>query len=580
MNLISLGLRSLLFGLSTFGYLTFLRQNTKLKVEFLLPVTFTSHICVLFLAGLLNLLSIATAGIFLFGLLLTLFSLKERKNYRDFFCPGYLFFIVACLYFLILFKGQVFKSYDNFSHWALVVKQMLLTNHFPTWKDSIILFQSYPLGSSVFIYYVCRIISPISEGCQMFAQTMLSISMMLPLFSYGKKNKITNSILVTGSAVFLLSFNIGPNSLLVDTLLPLVGVSGFLLLEEELSKEKKTVWFVIPLAVSVCLIKNSGIFFWALMAVKVLFFWVQHRKVSIKAEKLSWTALLLFPLFFLLLWKKHVEYVFNSGMTSVHSMSLQAYIQNIHDKSSEAVPQILKAFFSQVCSGRSLLYLLGLLIAIIILVYIQRQHTFVWLKTAVSIVTVFTLYQIGNLCMYLFSMPEGEALVMAGYSRYYKTIIIWCVVFFLSRILCWIDLQKPAASWLLILLFFLCFKKMGGTLSILKREPTVAWRAKLEQIIEANSPSLSKACLVYIPADDSGYTYHLTKYLLYTNTVDVHITSDLTELDESVKIAISLGYDYFINLDQDNPVIQEYCQNTFGVPADTCFIKLKEEEAL
>ena len=121
MNLISLGLRSLLFGLSTFGYLTFIHRYTKIKVEFLPAITFTGQICFLFLAGLLNLLPFAVIGIFSLGLLLTVFSLKDKKNYHDFFCIGYFFFIVVCLYFLLLFKGQVFNSYDNFSHWALVV---------------------------------------------------------------------------------------------------------------------------------------------------------------------------------------------------------------------------------------------------------------------------------------------------------------------------------------------------------------------------------------------------------------------------------------------------------------------------
>lgn len=575
MSLISLGIRCLLFALSTFGYLTFLHQYTKLKVEFLPAVTFTGQICLLFLAGLLNLLPFAVIGIFLAGLVLTILSWKERKNYRDFFSIGYILFIIACLYFLLLFKGQVFNSYDNFSHWALVVKQMLLTNRFPTWKDNIILFQSYPLGSSVFVYYVCRIISPVSEGCQMFAQTMLSLSMILPLFSYARKNKAGNAVLIIGLTLFLLSFNIRPTELLVDTLLPLTGAAGFLLLEEELSAEKKEVWLSIPFAIAVILIKNSGIFFWALMAAAVCIYWLRHRKTVVKSEIVSWISLLLLPLFALLLWKKHVEYVYNSGMSSIHSMSIHAYAQNIRDKSQEAIPQIVHAFFKEICSGRSLLYLLCILLLVAVFAYIQKHQMKPWIKTVFIIISVFAIYQAGNLCMYLFSMPEGEALVMAGYPRYYATIIIWCMVFGMSRILCWVDGQKHMVSWIFILIFFLCFRQMGGTLNILKKESPTQARAELERIMEEYPITLSAPCLVYIPSDDSGYTYHLTKYLFYTNTVDVHITSDRAELEEAVETAISLGYSYFINLDQDNPMIQEYCQDVFGVPAGTPFIQLQ-----
>ena len=85
----------------------------------------------------------------------------------------------------------------------------------------------------------------------------------------------------------------------------------------------------------------------------------------------------------------------------------------------------------------------------------------------------------------------------------------------------------------------------------------------------------SPACLIYIPQDDSGYTYHLTKYLLYTPTVDVHITSDQEELAASIHTAIELGYDYFINLDQENEMIRSYCQEAYGLSGDVPFMELR-----
>ena len=74
----------------------------------------------------------------------------------------------------------------------------------------------------------------------------------------------------------------------------------------------------------------------------------------------------------------------------------------------------------------------------------------------------------------------------------------------------------------------------------------------------------SLAYLVCIPQDDMGYTYHLTKYLLYTNTVDVHVITDKAQFAETVDIAADLGYSYLINLDPGNSAITEYCQEKFG----------------
>lgn len=577
MNTLLLGIRVLLFIFSLLGYLTFLHQNTRLRIEFLPAVTFTGQICILFVGGILNLLSLTVGALTAVGLALCLYGLiKNRRGFRDFLCPAYIFFSISCLYFLLLFKGQVFNSYDNFSHWALVVKQMLLTNRFPTFQDRIILFQSYPLGSSVFVYYVCRIISPVSEGCQMFAQTMLNLSMILPLFSYARKQKVINVLVVIGASIFLLSYNIWPTELLVDTLLPLVGAAGFLLLEEILSKEKKLTWSVIPFAACAILIKNSGIFFWALMAGRVLLYRILHRKTAEKSEKLSWAGLCLLPLFFLLLWKKHVEYVFSSGMTSLHAMSVQAYAANIQEKSGEILSQIVHAFAGKLLSCHSLLCLFIILLLSAILSFVWKQDLLTWGKTAFIVAGVYILYQIGNLCMYAFSMPIGEAVVMAGYERYYRTIIIWCFVYVISRILHWLDTQKTMQAGVIALTLLLFFHLMGSSLSILKREPKNQYRAMLEQIMEAYPMSPSPACLVYIPEDDSGYTYHLTKFLLYTPTVDVHITSDQEELVNAIDIAKELGYSYFINLDQTNEMIQNYCAETYGLPVDVPFMALQE----
>ncbi len=573
MNFAILGIRVFLFALSTFGYLAFLHEKTKLKIEFLPAVTFTIQICILFIAGILNLLSLAVGGIFLLGLLLAARSLKNRRQYQDFCCIGYVFFTVLCLYFLFMLKGQVFNSYDNFSHWALVVKQMLLTNRFPTWQDEIILFQSYPLGSSVFVYYVSKIISTVSEGCQMFAQTMLILSMILPLFAFVKKNKAASSILIGCFTIFILSYSNPPNNLLVDTLLPMVGVAGFILLEEELSGDSKSTWFSIPFAVSAILIKNSGIFFWALMAVRVLFYWIKNRKNTTKEQHFSWGALFLIPLSALLLWKKHVEYVFAAGMTSMHSMSLHAYAANIKEKSGEIMLEIVKAFAHQVLAGRAFLCILCILLLITILCHIWKMDKGSWGKAALIITVVYVAYQMGNLCMYIFSMPSNQAVIMAGYERYYKTIIIWCFVYVMYLILNWANDIRVPFSWVLVLVSVLCFYQMGGNLSILKRETPTSTRAEIERMMQEYSMRHSEAYLVYIPYDDYGYTYHLTKYLLYTNTVDVHVTTDIEELREAVRIAKELGYTYFMNLDPGNEMIQAYCQEAFGVPAGTVVVE-------
>lgn len=577
MNTLLLGLRVLLFALSAFGYLTVLHKKTRLPVEFLPAIVFCGQICVLFAAGILNLLSLSVWLLFGAGLLLAVLSLRDHRLYRDFLCPGYVFFALSCLYFLLMLKGQVFNSYDNFSHWALVVKQMLLTDRFPTFQDPLILFQAYPLGSSSFIYYVCCLISRVSEGCQMFAQVMLSLSMILPLFSCIRKQKFTGIFLMLGSTLFFLSYNTFPSELLVDALLALTGAAALLLLEQELGAEDQTAWLSVLPAVALILIKNSGIFFWALLAGKLIWHACRHGKTASAPARRSWYTVFFAPLLTLLLWKKHVAYVFAAAESSPHSMSLSAYLANMQQKMADgSISRITEAFRQQIIAGRGLLLLLLVLAVFMAACAMHKLSVRPWLGRAVFLTVVYVLYQLGNLCMYLFSMPEGEAVVMAGYGRYYRTIIMFCFAYALFYLLRELDEQKLPLAVIGTLLLLLVYRKLGMSTSILHRTGEYPVRAEMERLMDEYDVEHYQDYLICIPEDDMGYVYHLTKYLLYTPTVDVHVgVSSEDEFADIVNIAIDLEYEYFINLDPENEAIDQYCQKTFGAAPGQQVIRLQ-----
>ena len=77
MNTLLLGVRVLLFALSIFGYLTFAHRKTRISVDFLPALVFTGQICILFFAGLLNLLPLAVPVLFLVGLATLMFTVSR-----------------------------------------------------------------------------------------------------------------------------------------------------------------------------------------------------------------------------------------------------------------------------------------------------------------------------------------------------------------------------------------------------------------------------------------------------------------------------------------------------------------------
>ena len=163
-------LKFIIFFLSNFGYWEFLRKKTKINIYFLPSLTVALQISILYFAGLFNLLYEVAIVIWLSGVILLIYGyengLETLNCYKK---VGYIFLAVSMIVALFYVRGKIFIHYDNFSHWAIVVKQMLTTNRYPNFQDTIIMFKEYPLGSATYIYYMALFVGK-SESIQMFAQ--------------------------------------------------------------------------------------------------------------------------------------------------------------------------------------------------------------------------------------------------------------------------------------------------------------------------------------------------------------------------------------------------------------------------
>mgnify|MGYP003552718166 CR=1 FL=1 len=154
-------IKLLLFCISTIGSWELLRRKCNVNVYFLPSITIAIQTTVLFVGGLLNLLPEITVILYLvgfFGIVYGIWKDKSLTFLKNYCCPGFFLMAILMAVFLIFVKGKLFTHYDNFSHWALVVKVMLQTDRYPNFKDTLIMFQEYPLGSSTYIYFVAKLI--------------------------------------------------------------------------------------------------------------------------------------------------------------------------------------------------------------------------------------------------------------------------------------------------------------------------------------------------------------------------------------------------------------------------------------
>lgn len=441
MHLLGILFKLILFFSSCLGFWEFLRRRTNVNIYFLPVLTVAIQTTVLFCAGLLNILSEISFLLEVAGIILLIYfviidkGINWLKHYKKI---GYIYFGVMLVAVLLTVNGKVVHHYDNFSHWALVVKQMLLTDRFPNFQDAVIAFQEYPLGSASFIYYVAKIIGQ-SESVWMFAQAYMITVCLLPVFIYARKNKIFAFAFVFLSTNFIYVYLIQITDLLVDTLLPMAGMSMLLYVyyyTRRGGNMTMETYLSIPFMVWVLQIKNAGIYFvviasiWILLGIRD-----EKRRNPGKKYIIKFVSTAFVPYITMFLWQKHCKYVFLEAETSNHAMTVQNYWNKLNDKSLEDILNICKSWI-KFCMVYKEIWLMafGFVSVGLICCLVTRRFSKTFYKAALFSIILYSIYQVGILAMYIFSMPLGEALRLAGVSRYCRSILL--AVFFVLILLC------------------------------------------------------------------------------------------------------------------------------------------------
>lgn len=416
------------------GYMMFTRARLRLQVEFV-PVFVCSAItCAVYLCGLAGFLLPGSSAVLAAGILLFLFyllRLVREKSYRNFRFPLFLAgFALGSLFFFQLLLASRLIHYDNFSHWAIVVKQMLSTNAFPDAASALIDFKNYPLGSSSFLYFVCRFAGN-SQGIMLAAQGILIFSCFYALFGViGEKKRFLLFAFLAAGCSLLSVFNITIRitNLLVDFLLPVYALVLFVVIYRYQKEIEKACISIIPVAGLLMIIKNTGFIFAGIGFLYLIYAWLKNRdksfwKSGLKVFLSAGAAFLPY-----LLWNIHMAVGFK-GIENKFEVSAHN-IRNVSGgKSPEEIRQIMGLFVKSVfdITSRPAMGILGFNIAAIIAsvfaAVILKKSWNLW-KALIALNLVLMGYYLGILALYIFSMPLDEALRLAGFERYASSIVV------------------------------------------------------------------------------------------------------------------------------------------------------------
>lgn len=432
---------------SFIGYMQFVRKALSIRWEFIPVFVFSSIACIVFLSGLAGQLFIGSLVLLLGGLLLygrmMFLGMRRGASFRISFSLFQFSFLAGTFIFLlVLFQNQL-THYDNFSHWAIVLKQMLSTNAFPTPDSNLIDFKNYPLGTSSFIYYVCRFMGH-DQSVMLLAQGLLIFSCFYAMCGIVSEKKRFLLYAFLGLGLSTLSFfnlTIRITNLLVDFLLPIYALAILAVIYQYRHDIKRACIIMLPLAGVLTVIKSTGIIFAAIGLIFLLYTWLKHRQKSSWKDALPVVGTICATLIPYFGWSWRMATVFQ-GVDNKFDVATSG-IQS--GKTAEQMHEILWLFLKSSTDittrpviGIVIFQLVAIAASIFAYVVLKKKWN-LW-KALVALDVVLLLYYAGILALYLFSMPLDEAVRLAGFERYASSIV---VLFAGGLVLCAaIDLER------------------------------------------------------------------------------------------------------------------------------------------
>ncbi|OXS54351.1 hypothetical protein B1B00_20630 [Bacillus sp. DSM 27956] len=423
--------------LSLAGWGMFSLYKMKVHPAFIPLFLFSVVTTVLFCAGLIHHMPLAANIIYYSGLVLCLIYLIlfffKKIELQRLLHPSLIFFSLAVLFVMLYMKGSVFLNYDDFSHWGLVLKEIVRLDGLPD-ASTLVTFQNYPPGSAVFIYYFLHRLG-FHESVALMAQGFMTMACFTVLFTWSSWKKPWTIILPSVIAFTLLLVNAKIfYSLLVDIILGAVALAIPIIAYYYRKDWKRLLLVNLPIVIFLILLKDSGKVFLLFNGIAMLGILIaSHREGIVKRVDMvmpyaSLFLLMVLPLIVNVLWHTYTLQAYSESYGNNKFAITEEKLQDI-EKSEQFMAgfdrMMLDAALNPMSSPHVMLLLVVNLIALLLMVRLKRKTPNELVASFVLFNLFYVLYMCSLYYMYVFLMPENEASRLAGFNRYQSTITVY-----------------------------------------------------------------------------------------------------------------------------------------------------------
>jgi len=414
-------------------------------------------IFVLYLGGLMADLRVATYVFLSAVLLLTCYTGYRVVRTRDVngikvVIQNPAFYIYALLGFAlgIIFIPKISAFTDEFSHWALVAKNMFLYDNFGNLGNTTTMFNQYVPATGIFMYAFQIFGSEFSNGALYSAFDLLLLSLLLPIMERFDKKLTLSALIFTILALALpVAFKASVYiTLMVDPILAIL--CGYIYLSYALDKGKTDGFTIINIGFAcfvTTLTKSSGLAFAVFAMIFIVIDAFTRGRAEVKeffSDKMNF-ALILMPVmlvaFAKLSWSWYLDFYKVRAGWDISELTLPnilEWLKNPTPFQTAVTEKFFKNFFIGKIlydGGLQLPQVLVLVVIIglsILLGFRTKNRTFA-ITQGVMMSVMVVGYGIVLLLMYLFSFSYKEGLALASYPRYNLTMTLSIVLVFLYQ---------------------------------------------------------------------------------------------------------------------------------------------------
>ena len=322
--------------------------------------------------------------------------------------------------------------YDNFSHWAVIVKFLTFEGRLPGAHDALISFTSYPPATALFITDFVSL-TKFSDGTMLVGQFILIWAASYAIFGALRDRTralMSLTLCFTLAVTYVFNIAIRLNNLLVDYVLPILTIAALVGIYVYRKHPGLLTAHTAIFVAGLLLVKNSAAFFVAIIAIYLLYTLIKYTQGSrlrrtgrIAYRWLGTIGLGALPFMW---WERHVHQTFT---VSKHEISAKAYSQQLNTEGTTKILKVGHKMVNQLLNLNSLsvqgiiLINVTLLIAWGLIRFGSRKQTNL-LKMLLIIDVIFITYFGSLFGMYALSMPYAEAIVLDGYERYMSSTVI------------------------------------------------------------------------------------------------------------------------------------------------------------